>query len=98
MQLKIPAYVIKYDSSLIKLKKIKALWAFNYYRWQLTQYNGSKESGDRRQEEHHQSNLAATCHGEENALHHVVIKHLKRLETFFVVSKKCPMDFELMPE
>ena len=29
MQLKIPAYVIKYDSLLIKLKKIKALWAFN---------------------------------------------------------------------
>ena len=29
MQLKIPAYVIKYDSLLIKMKKIKALWAFN---------------------------------------------------------------------
>ena len=28
MQLKIPAYIIKYDSLLIKLKKIKALWAF----------------------------------------------------------------------
>ena len=29
MQLKIPAYVIKYDSLLFtRLKKIKALWAF----------------------------------------------------------------------
>ena len=31
MQLKIPAYAIKNDSLLIKLKKIKALWAFNNY-------------------------------------------------------------------
>ena len=30
MQLKITAYVIKYDSLLIKFKKIKALWAFNH--------------------------------------------------------------------
>ena len=29
MQLKIPIYAIKYDNLLIKLKKIKALWAFN---------------------------------------------------------------------
>ena len=28
MQLEILAYVIKYDSLLIKVKKIKALWAF----------------------------------------------------------------------
>ena len=31
MQLKTLAYVIKYDSLLIKLKKIKALWAFNNF-------------------------------------------------------------------
>ena len=30
MQLKIPPYVIKYDSLWIKLKKIKALWNFNH--------------------------------------------------------------------
>ena len=30
MQLKIPAYIIKNDSLLIKLKKIKAFWAFKY--------------------------------------------------------------------
>ena len=28
MQLKIPAYAIKYDILLVKLNKIKALWAF----------------------------------------------------------------------
>ena len=42
MQLKIPAYVIKYDSLLIKLKKIKALWAFKGALSQITKGRNKK--------------------------------------------------------